>query len=182
MGEVLTLARLESGAPGAAAQVIDLAELVADVAEDARFEAEALGRHLELKSVDEARVRGSAELLHRAVENVVRNAVKYTAEATAVEIELRTGDGKARIVVADRGPGIPPDELERIFEPFYRSSTDTAKGFGLGLAIAQRAVVSHGGAIRAAARQGGGLVVEIELPLLTPDEATARRAPRESAG
>jgi two-component system OmpR family sensor kinase len=167
VGEVLTLARLESGAPGVAAQVIDLAELVADVAEDARFEAQALGRHLTLKSVDEARVRGSAELLHRAVENVVRNAVKYTAEATAVELELRTGDGKARITVADRGPGIAPEELERIFEPFYRSSGDTAKGFGLGLAIAQRAVVSHGGAIRAAARQGGGLVVEIELPLVT---------------
>jgi two-component system, OmpR family, sensor kinase len=182
VGEVLTLARLESGAAGAAAQPIDFAELVADVAEDARFEAEAANRRLSLKSVDEARVHASAELLHRAVENVVRNAVKYTAEGTGVELELAVQAGKARLVVADRGPGIAPEELERVFEPFYRTSSDTAKGFGLGLAIAQRAIASHGGTVRAAAREGGGLRVAIELPLFTPDAAPARSAPRGSAG
>jgi two-component system OmpR family sensor kinase len=138
---------------------------VADVAEDARFEAEAAKRHLAFQASAAARVRGSAELLHRAVENVVRNAVKYTAEGSSVEIELSAHAGKAVLVVADRGPGIPPEELERVFEPFYRAASDTAKGFGLGLAIAQRAIASHGGAIRARNRADGGLRVEIELPL-----------------
>jgi two-component system OmpR family sensor kinase len=165
VGEVLTLARLESGAPGAVPQAVDLAELVADVAEDARFEAEAANRRLSLDSEDEARVLGQPELLHRAVENVVRNAVKYTAEGTAVEVELAVRGAKALLTVEDRGPGIAEDETERVFEPFYRASSDTARGFGLGLAIAQRAVASHGGAIRAANRAGGGLRVEIELPL-----------------
>ena len=170
VGEVLTLARLESGASGARAQPVDFSELVADVAEDARFEAEAAKRRLSYEAIAAARVRGSAELLHRAVENVVRNAVKYTAEGSCVEIELSAdagtaGASKAVLVVADRGPGIPPEELERIFEPFYRVAGDTAKGFGLGLAIAQRAIASHGGVIRAQNRPDGGLRLEIELPL-----------------
>jgi two-component system, OmpR family, sensor kinase len=69
------------------------------------------------------------------------------------------------LAVSDRGPGIPPGELERVFEPFYRISNDTVKGFGLGLAIAQRAILAHGGSIRAHNREGGGLRMEIELPL-----------------
>jgi two-component system OmpR family sensor kinase len=170
VGEVLTLARLESLASGASARTVDFAELVADVAEDARFEAEAAKRRLSYAGSAVARVRGSAELLHRAVENVVRNAVKYTAEGSCVEMELsadsgRAGAGKAVLVVADRGPGIPDEELERIFDPFYRVANDTAKGFGLGLAIAQRAIASHGGVIRARNRPDGGLRLEIELPL-----------------
>jgi signal transduction histidine kinase len=95
----------------------------------------------------------------------VRNAVKYTAEGSSVEVELSARGGRALLVVADRGPGIAPEELERVFEPFYRAASDTAKGFGLGLAIAQRAVASHGGVIRAQNREGGGLRLEIELPL-----------------
>ncbi len=165
VGEVLTLARLETGAAGSAAQTLDFAELVADIAEDARFEAEAAKRRLSLRSETPVAVRGSAELLHRAVENVVRNAVKYTAEGSSVEVELSARGGRALLVVADRGPGIAPEELERVFEPFYRAPSDTAKGFGLGLAIAQRAVASHGGSIRAQNREGGGLRLEIELPL-----------------
>jgi len=165
LGEALTLARLESGAPEAAVETVDLADLVADVAEDARFEAQAAGRGLALQSVDKLLVRGHSELLHRAVENVVRNAVKYTADGTAVEIDLFMAGACAVLVVSDRGPGIPPGELERVFEPFYRISGDTVKGFGLGLAIARRAVMAHGGRISARNREDGGLRVEIELPL-----------------
>ena len=165
VGEALTLARLESGAPEAAVETVDLADLVADVAEDARFEAQAANRGLALQSVDKLLVRGRSELLHRAVENVVRNAVKYTARATEVEVELYMAGARAALVVSDRGPGIPPGELERVFEPFYRISGDTVKGFGLGLAIARRAVLAHGGSIQAQNRDGGGLVVKIELPL-----------------
>jgi two-component system OmpR family sensor kinase len=165
VGEVLTLARLESGATGSAAIELDFAELVADVADDARFEAQAADRELSLLSVDRLRVRGSPELLQRAVENVVRNAVKYTREGSRVHIDLSMTHGKALLVVEDEGPGIPAGEIGRVFEPFYRSGDDTAKGFGLGLAIAQRAVASHGGSIRAENRARGGLRVEIEIPL-----------------
>jgi two-component system OmpR family sensor kinase len=165
VGEALTLARLESGAPEAAAETVDLADLVADVAEDARFEARAAGRSLALQSVDKLLVRGHSELLHRAVENVVRNAVKYTAGGTEVEVDLYMAGDRAVLAVSDRGPGIPPDELERVFEPFYRISGDTVQGFGLGLAIARHAVMAHGGHISAHNREAGGLRVVIELPL-----------------
>ena len=169
VGEVLTLARLESGAMGAPLEDVDLAEVVADVAADARFEAETSNRTLSLRSVARVQVRANGELLHRAVENVVRNAVKYTADGTTVELELSLAGGRARLVVSDRGPGIPAGEIERVFEPFYRSSNDTAQGFGLGLAIAQRAISTHGGSIRAENRDGGGLRVEIQLPLASAD-------------
>jgi two-component system OmpR family sensor kinase len=165
VGEALTLARLESGAPEAAVETVDLADLVADVAEDARFEAQAAERGLALQSVDKLLVRGHGELLHRAVENVVRNAVKYTASGTDVEVDLYMAGARAVLAVSDRGPGIPPGELERVFEPFYRISGDTVKGFGLGLAIARRAVMAHGGHISAHNREAGGLRVVIELPL-----------------
>src|SRR5439155_22749451 len=122
-------------------------------------------RTLAHRSVDRRQVRGSAGLLHRAVENVVRNAVTYTAEGTEVEVELSADTKEAVLVVADREPGILQGELDRVFEPFYRSSIDTAKGFGLGLAIAQRAISTHGGNIRAENRVDGGLRVEIRLPL-----------------
>ena len=168
VGEVLTLARLEGGTATGAVETVDLADLVASIASDARFEAHASGRKLELRSVEHVPVRGRAELLHRALENVIRNAVKYTAEGTAVEVELAALEGppRALLAVRDYGPGVPLNELERIFEPFYRATGDaSAKGFGLGLAIAQAAVLAHGGAIRARNADGGGLRLEIELPL-----------------
>jgi two-component system, OmpR family, sensor kinase len=169
VGEVLTLARLESVNP--AAEPVELADVVASVAEDARFEAQAAGRDVSFQGVGGAIVRGRAELLHRAVENVVRNAVKYTAPGSTVDIAMRLEVNPPRAVVSvtDRGPGIAPEELGRIFEPFYRASSDAggAQGFGLGLAIAQRAIEAHGGQIRAANVEGGGLRMEIALPSFT---------------
>jgi signal transduction histidine kinase len=96
----------------------------------------------------------------------VRNAVKYTPPGTAIEVELRATAASATLTVADHGPGVPDDELARIFEPFYQTdSARRADGFGLGLAIAQRAINLHGGSIRATNQSSGGLRVEIELPL-----------------
>jgi two-component system OmpR family sensor kinase len=169
VGEVLTLARLESVNP--AAEPVELADVVASVAEDARFEAQAAGRDVSFHGVGGAIVRGRAELLHRAVENVVRNAVKYTAPGSTVDIDMRLEVNPPRAVVSvtDRGPGIAPEELGRIFEPFYRGGSDAggAQGFGLGLAIAQRAIEAYGGQIRAANVEGGGLRMEIALPSFT---------------
>lgn len=166
VGEVLDLARLEGGTSSTPAGKLDLVELVSDIAEDARFEAQALGREVSFHSHDAAIVSGRADLLHRAIENVVRNAVKYTPKGTTADVELRATASAATLTVCDHGPGVPEDELVRIFEPFYQTnSARGTNGFGLGLAIAQRAISLHGGSIRAANRSGGGLRVEIELPL-----------------
>lgn len=165
VGEVLTLARLESGSQRSLSEKVDLADLTAGIGEDARFEAEASGRRVRVEVADQVFVDGNPELLHRAVENVVRNAVKYTAEGSEVLVRLERKENAALLRVTDRGPGVPEPELARIFEPFYRVGGDGRKGFGLGLAIAQLAVQAHGGAIRAGNAPGGGLRVEIELPL-----------------
>ncbi len=165
VGEVLTLARLEAGPNRSSFQPVDVADLVASIGEDARFEAEASGRRVRLDIAPSAVVAGNAELLHRAIENILRNAVKYTAEGTEVAVELRVAGPRAVLAVTDRGPGVPEGELARVFEPFYRVDGQGAKGFGLGLAIAQLAVQAHGGTVRAANAPGAGLRVEITLPL-----------------
>jgi two-component system OmpR family sensor kinase len=172
VGEVLTLARLEGGTAPGPQETVDLADLVANIAADARFEAEAAGRKVSLKSAEQVPVRGRAELLHRAVENVVRNAVKHSFPGTTVEIRLAAAGERALLSVTDRGPGIAPGEAERIFEPFYRGAAAPG-GFGLGLAIAQGAIAAHGGSISAANAEGGGLCVQIELPLAKGAQARA---------
>ena len=171
VGELLALARLEASvtvARDGLGEKLNLNDLVADLVEDARFEAEAHGRKVEFDSGAEALLQGQPELLHRAIENVVRNAIKHTPEGGSVEINIGvdTQRGLATLTVLDHGPGVPQAELTAIFEPFFRSSASTdSNGHGLGLAIAQRVVQTHGGAIRASNRTGGGLQVEIELPL-----------------
>jgi len=166
VGEMLALARLESGTTHRPKERVDLAYLAANIAEDARFEAEAVGRGLKFSAEGDAPVMGDPDLLHRAIENVVRNAVKFTREGTAVEVNVHTTNDAAVLTVSDQGPGITSAELATVFDPFYRGEAGNgAPGFGLGLAIAQRAIDAHGGAIRAANAPRGGLQVEIELPL-----------------
>jgi two-component system, OmpR family, sensor kinase len=168
VGEVLTLSRLEAGTGAGRRERLDLVELVAAVADDARYEAQAHGRDVGFAGTGEMLAEVHGHLLHQAFENVIRNGVKFTGEGTAVEVEVaRAASGGAMTVtVADRGPGVPERELESIFEPFYRGEHgDRADGFGLGLAIARRAVEAHGGRVRARNREGGGLVVEIALPV-----------------
>ncbi|HEX4952053.1 MAG TPA: ATP-binding protein [Thermoanaerobaculia bacterium] len=170
VGELLTLSHLEAATGGGPRQALDLIELVASIADDARFEAEAAGREVRFSGTGEVVAEVEAEPLHRAFENVLRNAVKFTAPGTVVEVEAAVSAEGDRFVVrvADRGPGVPEADLERIFEPFYRGDNGAgASGTGLGLAIARRAVELHGGTIRAANREGGGLVMELRLPLRT---------------
>ena len=144
---------------------MDFAHLVASIAEDARFEAEALGKHVRIDIAGDAQVAGDPALLHRAVENIVRNALRFTREGTSVEVSLRTTDRKALLSVTDHGPGVADEAMPRIFEPFYRGRSEDGAGFGLGLAIAQRAVEAHGGNIAASNVPAAGLRVEMELPL-----------------
>jgi two-component system OmpR family sensor kinase len=119
-----------------------------------------------LHGESDAMVIGQGDLLARAIENVVRNAIKYGGEGGAVRLELEPLPElrQLRIRVLDEGPGVPSADLENIFQPFFRSSSASADGHGLGLAIAQHVIQAHGGSIKAANRATGGLCVEIVLP------------------
>ncbi|QTR44578.1 HAMP domain-containing protein [Thiothrix litoralis] len=169
VGEVLTLSRLESGVPQPLDEYIDILELADAVIDDARFEANALSRQVVFQCDVENSpiIQGHGELLYRALENVVRNAIHHTPEGTAVTLAIHQNSANARlqITVDDQGTGVPEEELGSIFEPFQRSSNanPSRSGYGLGLAIARRAVESHGGTIRAMNRADRGLRVEIIL-------------------
>jgi two-component system sensor histidine kinase CpxA len=116
-------------------------------------------------------MQANLNLLHRALENIVRNAVKYTAQGTLVKIRLNTlGPSIERVLIeiCDRGKGVPDSLLPRLFEPFFRVATARDRcsgGYGLGLAIAKRAITKHQGTVKAHNREDGGLCVSIELPV-----------------
>jgi two-component system, OmpR family, sensor histidine kinase CpxA len=173
IGRILTLARLEDGEQKVPQTPVPLDELIVNIAEDAEFEAQARHCHVETFIPEgDWGVRGNASLLHSAVENVVRNAIRYTQEGTTVKVELSsesTTDGPEAILdVSDSGPGVPADSLTRLFQPFYRIDDARGRltgGVGLGLAITERAVRFHGGKVSAYNRPQGGLRIEIRLPL-----------------
>ncbi|ASY58473.1 ATP-binding protein [Sinorhizobium sp. CCBAU 05631] len=166
VGEVLTLARLtaRSSLP-LKTQTLDVVELLNEILGDAAFEAQARDVSI-TTSVDGvflADVEG--ELIYRALENVVRNAVKYTAEHSRISVLCETTADLLKIRVTDQGPGVMRDELERIFQPFSRGKDAVPRGgYGLGLAIARQAVERHGGRVYASLPDTGGLAITIELP------------------
>ena len=171
--QLLELTRLESGTDGRKRTEVDLAALVHDVAEDADFEARSVNRSVRVVASEACSINGVEELLRSAVENVVRNAVRFTPEGTAVEVALRKQNGYvdhyAVISVHDRGKGVPDEALEKIFRPFYRAEDardrQSGGGTGLGLAITERAVRMHGGSVEAVNLNGGGFSVEMRLKL-----------------
>jgi two-component system OmpR family sensor kinase len=167
VGELLTLARLEAGAIRASQEEISMAELLDQIADDASYEASSQQRSVVQEGEAEVLVAGQADLLGRAIENVVRNAIKHSPEGGVVQLQSRTVQDARQlcICVLDRGPGVAPADLETIFQPFFRSSTASADGHGLGLAIAQHVIQAHGGSIKATNRTGGGLCVEMLLPI-----------------
>jgi two-component system OmpR family sensor kinase len=172
VGEVLTLSRLESGVPQPLDEYIDILELADAVIDDARFEANALSRQVVFQCdvEDNPIIQGHGELLYRALENVVRNAIHHTPANTAVTLAIHHDAASSlHLTVDDQGSGVPEAELGSIFEPFQRSSNvnPSRNGYGLGLAIARRAIESHGGTIRAKNLASGGLRVDIYLPLTT---------------
>lgn len=170
IGELLAISRLQAGVDHKLYEEIDLHELLSDIIEDAHFEASAKGRFIRVGAEINGTVRGNVALLRRAVENVVRNAIKYSRRGDTVEVATALGgDGHVAVItVQDSGTGVPESDLARIFDPFFRSSThQDMKGSGLGLEIAKRVIASHGGTIRAWNVPTGGLRVNIELPLLS---------------
>jgi signal transduction histidine kinase len=167
VGQLLALTRLESGAERVPAEVVMLEEIVQQIVDDANYEAKPLHKEVRISDLEKCRVTGSMELLRSGIENVISNAVRYTAANTAVEVALEWKLDVAELCVRDYGPGVPDGELQRIFEPFYRVSEarDRASGgAGLGLSIAERTVKLHGGTILARNVEGG-LLVTIHLPL-----------------
>lgn len=180
IGQLLTLSsmealeRIENFAP------VSLNRLIERLIPDAEYEARQRACIVVFHDRAQCTIMGSEELLYRAVENVVRNAIRYAESGTEIEIELAAngmnGERRATIVVSDHGPGIPENELSAIFRPFYR--VDTARspdtgGFGVGLAIAERAVRLHKGELSAANREGGGATIRMSFPALeSADNAT----------
>ncbi|MBN8609701.1 MAG: HAMP domain-containing protein [Deltaproteobacteria bacterium] len=165
---VLTMARLDDAGAIDRTELLRLDEIVADVVGDAAYEARTTGRRVEASALPEITLRGHAELLRQAIENVVRNALRFAPEGTAIEIGLGVRDRELSLTVRDHGPGVPQDKLDEIFRPFARLSPARERetgGAGLGLAITERAVRVHGGRVRAQNAEGGGLAVEITLPL-----------------
>lgn len=172
IGKLLTIARLESATEVPQSDVVHLSELVKETADDASFEAHSRNCDVRLIEDSGCTTVGSPDLLRSAIENVLRNAVRYTAEGTSVEISLscnHNGDrGWAVIKVRDYGPGVPEKELGNVFQPFYRVENARERqkgGTGLGLAITDRAIRLHGGTVKASNAVGGGLEVEMRLPL-----------------
>jgi two-component system sensor histidine kinase CpxA len=166
IGQLLTLSSLEARESVESFQPVSLNELCAQILPDAEYEARQRSCSVTLEQADECIIRGDWELLYRAVENVVRNAIRYTDPETEVTIRIAEvtvrGARMASVEVSDHGPGIPEADLAHIFQPFYRvdsARSSATGGFGVGLAITERAVRLHHGTLTAANRQGGGTTI-----------------------
>jgi len=175
IGQLLSLSQMESAQRIPDAEVIPMKPLIERLLEDADYEARSRNCSVILTGAEECEVSGNSELLYRALENIVRNAITYTREGTTVELALRCeqkDSGREAVVqVMDRGTGVPEDQLKAIFQPFYRldyARQRATGGSGVGLAIADRAIRLHAGQLNAANRPGGGLAVEIRIPCRTP--------------
>lgn len=167
IGQLLSLTRLESGASELQCSEFDVTEMLSGLVQDADFEAKNRGCEVVFNGDLAVCLVGSPELLARALENVIRNAVKYTAANSTVRVDLSTGEKGLHIRVSDQGPGVPEESLEKLFEPFYRVADARDRqsgGTGIGLAIADRAIKLYGGSIHARNRSEGGLMMEIYLP------------------
>jgi two-component system sensor histidine kinase CpxA len=177
IGQLLRLTVLESGTQVEEKVSVPLADLMREIVADADFEARSRHCTVRLVAVEECVAVGRPDLLRSAIENVIRNAVRHTAEGTEVEVRLScrraAGDWSAVITVRDHGAGVPEAELAQLFQPFYRvgeARDQRTGGTGLGLAITERAVRLHGGAVAAANAPGGGLEMEIRLPAAAPEQ------------
>jgi two-component system OmpR family sensor kinase len=167
VGELLTLSRLEATQRIAQREPIDVGEMVEQIADDARFESSSSGAVITVAAVDGITVSGAPDLLWRALENIVRNAIRHGGGA--VDIAVACADTEVTVSVCDRGPGIHPDDLPSLFQPFFRcqavdGTQSSVDGHGLGLAIARRVIDAHDGVINVANRNGGGLAVTVTLP------------------
>jgi two-component system sensor histidine kinase CpxA len=171
IGELLSLSSLESLRNPIKAEPVSLVHLIETHLPNLQFEAGARNCTVSLSALVDSTVVVDPELMGRAIENIVRNAIRYSPAGGSVELEVLNAQDQtassAVLHIMDRGPGVPENLREAIFRPFVRVDTsrnESTGGFGVGLAIAERAVHLHGGEIRALPRQGGGLIIEMRLP------------------
>ena len=177
IGEILLLNRLETGPNLRTCQSVDLSEMIHQIGEDANFEAQNRNVSVVIASSSVIKTQGYPEMLHRAIENVVRNAIRYTDEGTTVNISIETKspeEDPVILTIEDHGPGVPSTALPHLFKPFYRVEGDRGRktgGIGVGLAIAYRAIKLHDGEIRAVNSKDGGLKMTITIPKITGKKA-----------
>jgi two-component system sensor histidine kinase CpxA len=166
VGQLLQVTRAEGDPASLRRDPVRLDELLQQMVEDANLEARAHHCRVAYRRPEPVTVAGDPELLRRAIENVLRNAIRYSPSDTTVEVGLSKTIGRAVVSIRDQGPGVPKDALPRLFDAFYRVASDrnrTSGGIGLGLSIARRAIEIHKGSIRAH-NVHPGLEVELELP------------------
>jgi two-component system OmpR family sensor kinase len=163
--DMLVLARLDQGRP-LEQEPVDLQAIASDAVADAR--AVAPNRDIKLSSSGRVVVNGDDTRLRQVVGNLVRNALVHTPSQTTIDVSLSTEDSVAKLSVADHGPGIPAEDVDRIFESFYRADPSRSRdsgGSGLGLSIVSAVVTAHGGHVIVRETEGGGATFEVELPL-----------------
>jgi two-component system sensor histidine kinase CpxA len=165
---LLEMTRAEGNPGSAVFEQLELNDLIREIVADSDVEASARGSSIHLSDTGDIPVQADSELLRRALENILRNALRYTPPGSTVEVVVRKGEGDCALIsVRDSGPGVPEDLLPRIFDPFFRadpSRDEATGGVGLGLAIAKRAIRLHQGHI-SASNVHPGLLVTVTLPL-----------------
>jgi two-component system sensor histidine kinase CpxA len=167
IGQLLSLTRLENSTNEIPQTSFDLCLMLSRLVQDADYEANNVNKQVSFTGPAKLFFKGYEGLLARALENVIRNGIRYTPEGTLVKVELRSEVNRIWIGISDQGPGVPEESLSKLFEPFYRvadARDRVSGGTGIGLAIAEQAIRLHGGNISALNKSTGGLLIEISLP------------------
>lgn len=168
LDELLTFSKLDAGQYQLHKQPFDLPELLTEIIEVNQVEADARQQTINLHTSSGIQIYADSRLLARAVENVLRNAIKYSPAASMINISLLQQANQLVLTIRDQGPGIAPEQLDAVFEPFYRvsnSRNSNTGGTGLGLAIVAQIVRQHGGQVRAENSPQGGLCITMHLPV-----------------
>ncbi|KTD20851.1 HAMP domain-containing protein [Legionella israelensis] len=168
IGEILEFARLDKSTTVLHLTLVDLPELLKSIIQDANYEFADKNERIKAGQIQSCQLYLDKKLIHRAIENILRNALRYSDKPVILSLEYDDEKKNVLIKIKDRGPGVPEDQLTRIFNPFYRVDTSREKktgGYGLGLAIASQAIKLHQGKITAENRKKGGLLVCISLPV-----------------
>jgi two-component system sensor histidine kinase CpxA len=174
VGQMLQVTRAEGDPKSLRREVVRLDTLVKELVDESALEADAHGCTVEYRKREPVTVSGDPELLRRAVENVIRNAIRYSPPDTTVEVSLARNNGRATVDVRDHGPGVPGEALPHLFDAFYRVESDrnrSSGGIGLGLSIARRAIELHKGTI-SAKNAAPGLEIQLDLPVTLSGETS----------
>jgi two-component system, OmpR family, sensor kinase len=166
VGELLALTKLENGI-ATSNEYFFVSEIVAIVLDDARFEAQEKGVVIDLvagKKDHEALVMGSVKLVSRAIENIVRNALRFSRRGDTITLQMESDAAGSTLLIRDEGPGVKVGQMASLFEPFVQADSTSGQGYGLGLSIAKRAILAHRGTIQAANGAEGGLVITLWIP------------------